>query len=179
MLVGFVSFSQTTVKGNVSDEAKEPVIGANISIKGTAEGTITDIDGNFELTTEQATPFTIVISMVGLANVEKEITGNTTDLAVEMKEETNLLNTVVVSASRVEEKILESPVTIEKMDQKMVKQSSSSDYYDDLSKLKGYPRFYDTNISEHKRFRWYFKHTFRSVNGWNGQCSTIIKLPNR
>lgn len=137
MLVGFVSLAQTTVKGKVTDEAKEPIIGANISIKGTTEGAITDIDGNFELTTELPTPFTIVISMIGMANVEKEITGSTTGLAVEMKEETNILNAVVISASRVEEKILESPVTIEKMDQKMIKQSSSSDYYDDLSKLKG------------------------------------------
>jgi iron complex outermembrane receptor protein len=137
MLISFTTFAQTKISGKVTDAAKEPIIGANISIKGTAEGTITDIDGNFELSTEQATPFTIVVSMVGMANAEKEITGNATDLSIELKEESNILNTVVVSASRVEEKILESPVTIEKMDQKMVKQSSSNDYYDDLSKLKG------------------------------------------
>jgi iron complex outermembrane receptor protein len=137
MLISFTTFAQTKISGKVTDAAKEPIIGANISIKGTAEGTITDIDGNFELSTEQATPFTIVVSMVGMANAEKEITGNATDLSIQMSEETNVLNTIVVSASRVEEKILESPVTIEKMDQKMVKQSSSNDYYDDLSKLKG------------------------------------------
>ena len=137
LLVSFVTYAQTVISGKVSDEAKEPVIGANISIKGTSEGTITDIDGNFELSTEQSTPFTIVVTMVGMENVEKEITGSTSGLDIGMKEEHNILNTVVVSASRVEEKILESPVTIEKMDQKMVKQSSSNDYYDDLSKLKG------------------------------------------
>lgn len=137
LVVTITSYAETVISGKVTDEAKEPVIGANISIKGTPEGTITDIDGKFELSTEQATPFTIVISMVGMANVEQQITGNTSDISVTLKEESNILNAVVVSASRVEEKILESPVTIEKMDQKMVKQSSSNDYYDDLAKLKG------------------------------------------
>ncbi|MCB0512139.1 MAG: carboxypeptidase-like regulatory domain-containing protein, partial [Bacteroidetes bacterium] len=61
LLVSFVTYAQTVISGKVSDEAKEPVIGANISIKGTSEGTITDIDGNFELSTEQSTPFTIVV----------------------------------------------------------------------------------------------------------------------
>jgi outer membrane receptor protein involved in Fe transport len=137
MLVGFNAYTQTVISGKVTDETKEPVIGANISIKGTTEGTVTDINGDFELSTEQLAPFTVVISMVGMANVEKEISESAFNLNITLKEETNLLNTVVVSASRVEEKILESPVTIEKMDQKMIKQSSSGDYYDDLAKLKG------------------------------------------
>ncbi len=130
-------FGTTTIKGKVTDADKEPVIGANITIKGTTEGTVTDIEGMYELSTEQATPFTLVISMVGMATVEQEVTGNMDALDFEMAEETGILNDVVVSASRVEEKILESPVTIEKMDQKTIKQASSADYYDDLAKLKG------------------------------------------
>ncbi|MEZ4878738.1 MAG: carboxypeptidase-like regulatory domain-containing protein [Chitinophagales bacterium] len=137
MLSVVFSFAATLVQGRVTDEANEPIIGANVSIKGTTEGTVTDLDGNFELTTEQETPFTLVISMVGMVSQEQEITGDANDLVFTLSEESNELNTVVVSASRVEEKILESPVTIEKMDQKAVKLSSSSDYYDDLSKLKG------------------------------------------
>ncbi|MBK9328414.1 MAG: carboxypeptidase-like regulatory domain-containing protein [Sphingobacteriales bacterium] len=135
-LGSFTLLAQTTVKGKVTD-GKEPVIGANVSVKGTTEGTVTDIDGNFELTTSQATPFKLVVTMVGMATSEMEISGSQNDLAIKLSEETSLLNDVVVSASRVEEKILESPVTIEKMDQKMVKAAASADYYDDLAKLKG------------------------------------------
>ena len=135
-LSSFTLLAQTKVKGKVTD-GKEPVIGANVSVKGTTEGTVTDIDGNFELTTSQATPFKLVITMVGMATSEMEISGSQNDLTIKLSEETSILNDVVVSASRVEEKILESPVTIEKMDQKAIKTASSADYYDDLAKLKG------------------------------------------
>jgi iron complex outermembrane receptor protein len=75
--------------------------------------------------------------MVGMATSELQIDGNKDDVNVTLSEETSILNDVVVSASRVEEKILESPVTIEKMDAKMIKNAAAADYYDDLSKLKG------------------------------------------
>ncbi|MFN8284644.1 MAG: carboxypeptidase-like regulatory domain-containing protein [Chitinophagales bacterium] len=128
--------AQTVIKGKVTD-GKEAVIGANVSIKGTTEGTVTDIDGKFEITTNQPVPLTLTISMVGMATSELQIDGSKDDVNVTLSEETSLLNDVVVSASRVEEKILQSPVTIEKMDQKMIKTAAATDYYDDLSKLKG------------------------------------------
>ena len=134
-LCSFTLIAQTTIKGKVTD-GKEPVIGANVSIKGTTEGTVTDIDGKFQLTTSQPTPLTLVVSMVGMNTSELTISGNQEEVNVTLSEENNLLNGVVVAASRVEEKILESPVTIEKMDQKAITTSSSSDYYDDLAKLK-------------------------------------------
>lgn len=50
MLLSAQVFAQDlTVKGHVKDETGEPVIGANILIKGTTEGTISDLDGNFIL----------------------------------------------------------------------------------------------------------------------------------
>ncbi len=139
MLGLFCSLSilaQTTVKGKVTD-GKEPIIGANITLKGTTEGTVTDVDGKFEFTTTQSTPFILVFSMVGMTSSELNIDGNKDDVAIALSEESSLLSGVVVAASRMEEKLLESPVTIEKMDMKAIKASSSNDYYDDLSKLKG------------------------------------------
>ncbi|MBP6154003.1 MAG: carboxypeptidase-like regulatory domain-containing protein [Chitinophagales bacterium] len=136
LLCSFTILAETKLKGKVTD-GKEPIIGANISIKGTTEGTVTDIDGAFELATSQPTPLTLVISMVGMATTELKVDGSKEDIAVTMAEETSLLTDVVVAASRVEEKIIESPVTIEKMDNKMVKASAAADYYDDLAKLKG------------------------------------------
>jgi outer membrane receptor protein involved in Fe transport len=135
-LCSFSLMAQTTVKGKVTD-GKEAVIGANITIKGTTEGTITDVDGKFELTTNQPVPLTLVVTMVGMATSELQVEGSKDDIVVTLSEQTSLLNDVVVAASRVEEKLLESPVTIEKMDQRAIKAASSSDYYDDLGKLKG------------------------------------------
>lgn len=62
---GFVAHAQTVIKGKVTD-GKEPIIGANITIKGTTEGTISDVDGKFQLSTTQATPLTLVVTMVGM-----------------------------------------------------------------------------------------------------------------
>ncbi len=135
-ICSITAYGQTTVKGKVTD-GKEPIIGANVTVKGTTEGTVTDIDGNFEITTNQPVPLTLVVTMVGMATSELQVEGSKSDIAITMSEETSLLNDVVVAASRVEEKILESPVTIEKMDQRAIKAASSGDYYDDLGKLKG------------------------------------------
>lgn len=135
-LCSFTMLAQTTLKGKVTD-GKEPIIGANITIKGTTEGAVTDMDGKFSITTSQPVPLTLVVTMVGMTTQELQVSGSKDDIMVTLKEETSVLNDVVVAASRVEERILESPVTIEKMDLKTIKSASSSDYYDDLAKMKG------------------------------------------
>lgn len=54
---------QITVKGIVKDTTGEPVIGANVVVKGTTTGTITDFDGNFQLSAKQGD--IIVVSFIG------------------------------------------------------------------------------------------------------------------
>ena len=104
-LCSFAAMAQTVIKGKVTD-GKEPVIGANVTVKGTTEGTVTDIDGKFELSTNQPTPVTLIFSMVGMTNQEVMVEGSKDDVSVTLSEETSLLNDVVVAASRIEEKIL-------------------------------------------------------------------------
>ena len=59
---------QITVNGTVQDTQGEPIIGANILVKGTSNGTITDLDGNFQLTTDADA--TLVISFIGYQTQE-------------------------------------------------------------------------------------------------------------
>ena len=59
---------QITVNGVVQDTQGEPIIGANILVKGTSNGTITDLDGNFQLTTDADA--TLVISFIGYQTQE-------------------------------------------------------------------------------------------------------------
>lgn len=76
MLFATVAFSQSTVKGKVMDaEMNAPLPGANVVEKGTTNGTTTDFDGNFTLTT-QSTSATIVISYVGFATKTISISNN-------------------------------------------------------------------------------------------------------
>ena len=59
MLCFAFAFSQTTVKGKVTDDTGQPLPGANIIIMGTTIGTSSDFNGEYTLTTDQAPPFTI------------------------------------------------------------------------------------------------------------------------
>ena len=69
MLLPLHAFAQQiTVNGVVQDVQGEPIIGANILVKGTSNGTITDLDGNFQLTTDADA--TLVISFIGYQTQE-------------------------------------------------------------------------------------------------------------
>lgn len=138
LLLTQISFAQTTVSGTITDEnSEETLIGANVTVKGELIGTVTDFDGNFSITVDLEPPFILVFSYIGYASKEVEITGSQAGLAITLAEEGILVNEIVVSASRVEERILESPVTIEKMDPIAIKQAATADYYDAIANLKG------------------------------------------
>jgi outer membrane receptor protein involved in Fe transport len=125
------------ITGTVTDETQSPVAGANILVKGKVTGTVTDAKGNFELNTTQEPPFTIIVSMVGFQKQELEVTSNSSNMAIKLVESSEVMDEVVVSASRVEESILQSPVSIEKMDLRDIQQTPSVSFYDALENLKG------------------------------------------
>lgn len=132
------AFSQsTTINGVVTDEQGNPIAGANIVLKDKIAGTVTDASGRFELSTNQSLPITIVVSIVGFQKQEIEVTSSSEPLDIKLAESRELMDEVVVSASRVEESILESPVSIEKMDLRDIQQTASVSFYDALENLKG------------------------------------------
>lgn len=88
-----VTFAQTMqVKGKVVDSKQEPLIGVNVVVKGTTNGTITDFDGNFILTVSKGE--TLQFSYIGFTS--KDVVVTSSDLVVEMKEDTETLDEVVV-----------------------------------------------------------------------------------
>lgn len=132
-------FAQTNVSGTVTDFATgQPIAGVNIIVKGKVIGTVTDADGNFALQIKDQPPLTLVVSFVGYKSAEVAVTGdNTSGLKVTLEEQTMLADEVVISASRVEESILESPVSIEKMDILEVQNTPADNYYKAIANLKG------------------------------------------
>lgn len=131
-------FAQTTISGTVTDaETQETLIGVNILVKGKVIGTITDLDGNFSLKVNQSPPFTLVFSMVGYTSQEFEVTGGMSQLDVELSETAVMGQEVVVSASRVEESVMKSPVSIEKMDIIAIRDAPQASFYDALNNMKG------------------------------------------
>lgn len=130
--------AQTSISGSVI-EAKtgQPIPGANIKVVDKSIGTTTDFDGNFSLKVAQDPPFSIEVSLIGYSSTEIEITQNSQELSISLDESATALDEVVVSASRTPERILESPVTIERMDVREIKNTSSPTFYDGLENLKG------------------------------------------
>jgi iron complex outermembrane recepter protein len=133
------AFAQTTISGTVKDGGTgEGLPGVSIIVKGKVIGTTTNVAGEFSLKVNQAPPLTLVFSYVGFKSQEISITDATTaGLAISMEEQSTLGQEVVVSASRVEESILQSPVTVEKMDLIAIQQAPTPDYFDALANVKG------------------------------------------
>ncbi|MBX2966182.1 MAG: TonB-dependent receptor [Cyclobacteriaceae bacterium] len=133
------AFAQTNISGTVKDSSTgEPLGGVNIIVKGKVIGTTTNTSGEFSLRVNQEPPLTLIISFIGYRVQEIDITNaNTTGLAINLEEQSILGQEIVVSASRMEESILQSPVTIEKMDLIAIQQAPVPDYFDALANVKG------------------------------------------
>ena len=100
-IIAAVQQENISVKGVVTDTKGEPIIGANVVEKGTTNGCITNIDGEFTLNTP--TNATLVISFIGYQPVTIALNGQQT-LNVQMQEEALSLETVVVTAMGIKKK---------------------------------------------------------------------------
>jgi outer membrane receptor protein involved in Fe transport len=131
-----ITFAQNSISGTVVENDNQPIFGANIKIVGEAAGTVTDSDGKFTLVSPTKVPYVIEVTSIGFISKRVSITSNNQKVNVILKEEQNLLNEIVVSASRTPERVLESPVTIERMGTADIKKSASATFYDGLENLK-------------------------------------------
>lgn len=86
------------MKGTITSESGEPLIGATIAVKNSTDGTVTDIDGNYSLKTKKtlSSKDLLLFSYVGYKTLQKNYTGNT--MNVKLAEESQQLNDVVVTA---------------------------------------------------------------------------------
>ncbi|MEN9569341.1 MAG: hypothetical protein RL172_572 [Bacteroidota bacterium] len=125
------------LSGRIAGENHEAIVAASVSVKGTRYGTTTDSAGRFSLVINQKFPFTLQVSSVGFATQEVEIKSNASKIAIQLTSQTFLANEVVVTASRVSEKILKSPVSIEKLDIRALKETPAASFYDALGNVKG------------------------------------------
>lgn len=96
------SQQKKTITGTIVDLSGMPVIGANVMVKGTTNGTITDMDGKFSL--EIASGATLMVSYIGFANQEIKI-GNQTVLLITLKEDAEALDELVVVGYGTQKKV--------------------------------------------------------------------------
>lgn len=110
------------ITGTVTD-AMGPVIGANVLEKGTTNGVITDIDGNFTLNVQPGA--TIVVSFIGY-QPQEIVVGNQTDFKIQLKEDTELLDEVVVVGYGVQKKKLVTGATVQVKGDNIAKLNTTS-----------------------------------------------------
>ncbi|MGB8491916.1 MAG: TonB-dependent receptor [Bacteroidales bacterium] len=126
------------IRGRITDaKTGEPMTGAYVVIKNEVYGTMAGKNGSFVLRISQPLPVVLHISFVGYVPLDVEVKNPASVLDIKMEEQLLLGQEVVISASRIEENILRSPVSIEKMNIQDLKQISTSSFYDGLYQLKG------------------------------------------
>ena len=146
LILGILFLSLDTIaqepfllSGKIYDSVNNQLLGgASIKIKGAHGGTVAKDDGSFQLKTSQQLPITLVVTSIGYKTQEFTVSekGNA-DISIALDAQSVLINQVVVTASRVSESILRSPVSIEKLDLRAIKESPAPTFFDALENIKG------------------------------------------
>ncbi len=94
--------AQINVNGRISDSKNEPLVGATVLVKGTDSGTVTDVDGNYNITVANANAV-LQISYTGFLTKEEAVNGRST-INMTLSEDAELLDEVVVTGYGVQKK---------------------------------------------------------------------------
>jgi outer membrane receptor protein involved in Fe transport len=131
-------FSQSNkITGTVRNSSSNEVVSAvSVIVKGTTTGTYTSEQGTFELTVSKL-PVTLIFSSIGYETQEVNVTNADQPVSVSFAPTSSLGQEVVVAASRLPERILESPVSIERVSSTTIRTAPASNYYDIVTNLKG------------------------------------------
>ncbi|MCC5920784.1 MAG: TonB-dependent receptor [Cyclobacteriaceae bacterium] len=132
------SISAQTVRGTITDVNKEPLVGVNVQLAGTFVGTTTDVNGEYSIKVEfsKENP-TLIISSVGYSRESIALTADQQIYDIVLAEDIILGSEVIISASRVEERVLESPVTVEQVSFKQIENSGNMELFNALGRFKG------------------------------------------
>ncbi len=131
------AFSQN-ISGTVLDENREPIIGANVIIKGTSNGTTTDFDGKFILKTgSQTFPVNLEISFIGYQTQTVSVKNANQKIEVQLGEDAEMLGEVSIIEQRLSEKQQNSALTVEALDGLAIKETPAANFYEALGNLKG------------------------------------------
>ncbi len=130
------SNKEFTIKGVLRDkQTKEELVGVNIFVEGDQlKGTVTDFDGNYELKANEGD--VVVFRYVGYSDQKHTVIGNET-VNLELATEETELTTVVVSASKTKEKILDAPASIVSVDAAAIANKAGLGITDHLKNLSG------------------------------------------
>lgn len=120
ILIGLASLlnAQTNISGTVKDQDGTPIVGGNVYLKNTYDGTSTEVDGSYAFETFEIDSAVLVISYLGYQTYEHAIIleGSDVKLDVNLKSETNALEMVVISAGAFEASDKKKAVVLRPLD---------------------------------------------------------------
>lgn len=126
-----------TVSGTVTNNTtKEIVPAVSVVVKGTSQGTYTNSNGGFSLKVDKL-PVVLTFSSIGFESQDITVSDASKSINVDFKVNNALGQEVVIAATRAPQKILESPVTVERMSQSLIKNVAAPSVYEAIANLKG------------------------------------------
>lgn len=140
MLPAVVNAQNVVITGTVKNAAGGETLGSvSVTLKGGASGTFTDSKGVFRLSLPSSTkfPVTLLFSSIGYGISEVSVAAAGQMADVNLKPSSTLGDEVVVSATRTPTRILESPVSIERVNTAAIRNAPAVDYFDIAANLKG------------------------------------------
>lgn len=132
-------FSQTEIKGKVTDDSGVPIIGANIIIKESTSGTNSDFDGNYSFSTTLTGSHVVQVSYLGYLTFEQQITleGAVLTLNFTLEEGGSALDAVVLTATSTKRSQKETPMSITSIGAKQLASVNTSSQADVLRSIPG------------------------------------------
>ncbi|WP_180994048.1 carboxypeptidase-like regulatory domain-containing protein, partial [Arenibacter sp. NBRC 103722] len=115
LLLSYYAFPQSSIKGKITDEANQPLIGATVYISELNRGNMTDLNGDYVIGDIEEGSWTVIVRMLGYQTQSKKITiapNSTWNYDLVLQEDLNDLDEVVVSASRHSEYLSEIPASV-------------------------------------------------------------------
>lgn len=118
-------------------DTRKGISTVKVQVEHTEDTSLTDQQGNFKIRTRVKVPFRLIISKEGFLTQTVEILSLSNKIAVELNPQNAIIDEVVISASRVPEKVLKSPIAIEKIDIRAIRESPAASFYETLENVKG------------------------------------------
>ena len=131
------AYAQIQLSGTIIDgQTKETLIGASVIVKGTNNGTSTDINGNYILSISGKLPIILEVSYLGYKLIESKVK-NQKSKPIYLFPDSKTLKEVRVVDNRITQKQKEAALTVEALDMISIKETPSANFYDALGALKG------------------------------------------
>ena len=130
--------AQNSINGTIVDtEDGAAIPGASVFILGTTNGTATDFDGNFTITTSKDFPIQIEISSLGYTSQIIDVTSADQELSIQLELGSDFLDEVIISASRRAEKIVDAPASVSVISARKI--ANSAEAIDPMRHLMNVP----------------------------------------